>query len=843
MMKPILLTSILVFGLISLSRTQTIQNVTRLSTTQFSPVSGEDFVVADVWGFTDEGREYAVLARTEAGVSIIDVTNPTHPVIAGFVPIAAGGHNLFHAKYYNGYIYTVMRPGPLQIIDARDPYNPTIVKEYSTGFNEAYVIFICDSVAYLADVESSREGVSLIALDISDPVNPVELGTWYRTYHHIFVRNDTLIGFVQKGEVDFLDVSDPSNIQNIYTVENTGSKTHSGWLHDRGELLTIDHELIGGHLALWDVNPLNYSSMLSEYSTATNNVGETSLHHSRWYFDLIYMSYWEDCFRVVDASDPLNLQEVAVYDTIQPNPDALYRGMWGCYPYLPSRNVLVSDPKVGLIVLDYVNDGPGVSRQEIDTTYFYGNIFRGQFSQLNGNPIDTSASYVFYRFSTQNTWQKSKVRTLGVPDSFFFEITLNSQASYLDYYLQLKDNQSQKTRVPGLAPSLDFIRTKIISVGTTIPEIYLSEISDGANAQNAFIEIYNASGQDIDLTLAKIVRCSSGSDNQFNVAYFVFDLDQDEISSPYSTMVPAYGFLIIANGSDRATFESEWGPLPANANFNPGNSNLQIGQGSGTRWVLLVGGNANAFDGTIIDRTPSNIGGENQYARQQTVGNWVVSSNSSDATPGTLANDQSLPVNLITFKAHYTGSGIQLTWETASEFNNLGFQILKRVANHSYALLANYENAPSLKSKGNGALGFRYTFEDTEIITGQHYSYVLQSVSYSGHTVSLDTLTIFTNERMVITNTPIQISSYPNPFNSQTEIFIQLNKEIKTSPQIQIFNLNGRVIKQFKAEPSYSYHLKWDGKDEFSKILPSGIYFLRVKSGLLEHTKKLLLVR
>ncbi len=179
--------AIFVFGLITLSRTQTIQNVTQLSTTQFNPVSGEDFVVADVWGFTDEGREYAVLARTEAGVSIIDVTNPTHPVIAGFVPIAAGGHNLFHAKYYNGYIYTVMRPGPLQIIDARDPYNPTIVKEYSTGFSEAYVIFISDSVAYLADVESSREGVSLIALDISDSVNPIELGTWYRTYHHFLL--------------------------------------------------------------------------------------------------------------------------------------------------------------------------------------------------------------------------------------------------------------------------------------------------------------------------------------------------------------------------------------------------------------------------------------------------------------------------------------------------------------------------------------------------------------------------------------------------------------------------------------------------------------------------------
>lgn len=81
-----------------------------------------------------------------------------------------------------------------------------------------------------------------IVLDISDPVNPVQIGSWWIGYHHIYVRNDTAYGFDFNKGVDVLDLSDPSNILLIKNFPTQLPKTHSGWLHDNGRYLTVDHE-------------------------------------------------------------------------------------------------------------------------------------------------------------------------------------------------------------------------------------------------------------------------------------------------------------------------------------------------------------------------------------------------------------------------------------------------------------------------------------------------------------------------------------------------------------------------------------------------------------------------
>ncbi|WP_457566098.1 choice-of-anchor B family protein [Caldithrix abyssi] len=840
-----LLTILLLF-IVALLKAQTIQNVQRLSTTFFSAVAGEDFIVADAWGFTDEGREFAIVPRTEGGVAIVDVSTPTNPVIASSLPIPAGGHRLYHAKYYDGYIYAVMRPGPLQIIDAHDPYNAQVVNEYANGFSEAYVIFIADTVAYMADVTSTRTNVNLIALDISDPLNPVELGTWYRTYHHIFVRNDTLVGFVQKGEIDFLDVSDPSNIQLIYTITNTGDKTHSGWLNDRGDILSVDHETIGGHLALWNIDPLNTASMISEYSTATNTIGETSLHHSRWYFDLIYMSYWLDGLRVLDASDLNNLNEVAVYDTIQPNPSTMYRGFWGCFPYLPSRNILVSDPQTGLIVLDYVNDGPGIFTNPLDSIRLLGQRLRGEFNQINGSSIDTASSYVYYRFNGQSSWQNSSIKPQGRQDSFFFEINFPPDLRYLDYYLQLQDVNGQKTRAPGLAPFLDFTRVRVQNSGGSIPEIFISEISDGNIATNAFLEIYNASQKTVDLSQAKIVRCLPGSDGRFNSGAYVFDFGGDESFMLYSTTVPAGGFLLVANGSDQTTFESEWGPLPENVHFNPGTSDLQLGTGSGTRWALIQGGNVNRYDGVVIDQTPSNVGGTGQYAYQISSGNWSVSTSASNATPGYLAADQSLPVVLLSFSGRYDGSAVELTWQTASEVNNHGFVILKKEnGDAEYRPAASFETASELKGAGHSSTGRHYRYQDAEVLVHRTYRYILESVSFNGRIQRLDSIEVRTERGEIIISSPLMVRCYPNPFNGKTRISVTFNDKTDQLCELKIFDLNGRCVKTFSPSAALSSPMQfvWDGRDNAYSLLATGLYFLKVRSAKTEKTVKLLLMR
>ena len=56
---------------------------------------------------------------------------------------------------------------------------------------------------------------------------------------------------------------------------------------------------------------------------------------------------------IFNIADPSNPFLAGFYDT-EPNPSAPYswHGAWGVYPLLPSGNVLVSDTKNGLFVLD-----------------------------------------------------------------------------------------------------------------------------------------------------------------------------------------------------------------------------------------------------------------------------------------------------------------------------------------------------------------------------------------------------------------------------------------------------------------------------------------------------------
>ncbi|NOX36037.1 MAG: choice-of-anchor B family protein [Calditrichaeota bacterium] len=457
-----------------------VQIVGFLDLTHLSPGN----TIGNVWGFCRNGREYAVVAITDAGVAIVDVTDPANPVEASFVPKPPNTDRLYYAQPYSkGYVYATMRPGPLQIIDVRDPYNAKEVGLYSQNFTEAYKPWVDElrERLYLIDTQGGPAGVSTIVLDISNPTQPVEVGTYGVGYHHIYVRNDTAYGFHFNKGVDVLDVSDPANIQLIMNFDPLLPKTHSGWLHDNGKYLTVDHEYapgegpdsLGGHLQIWDVSAMPASpTLLGRYYTSTNHTGQASLHHSYWYFDLIYMSYWTEGVRIVDASDPRNPVEVGVYDWEDPNVSGIYRGIWGVFPYLPSRYILASFRTAGLYVLDYNGDGPGIQHTPIDTAKTATSALTGEFTWINGAPIDASASFVYWRSQSGNSWNQTAVQQKS-DSTYSFSIPIAPGISRIEYYIDVADTLGRRTRAPGLAPYLDWYET-FISSDAALPVVMVT---------------------------------------------------------------------------------------------------------------------------------------------------------------------------------------------------------------------------------------------------------------------------------------------------------------------------------------------------------------------------------
>src|SRR3990170_1059194 len=91
--------------------------------------------------------------------------------------------------------------------------------------------------------------------------------------------------------------------------------------------------------------------------------------------------------------------------------------------------------------------------------------------------------------------------------------------------------------------------------------------------------------------------------------------------------------------------------------------------------------------------------------------------------------------------------------------------------------------------------------------------------------------------------------NYPNPFNPTTTIRFEIG--IGGGPQqsvqttLRVYNILGQRIKTLVDEPKSPgiYYQTWDGKDERSEKVASGVYFYQLRAGGYNETKKMVLLK
>ena len=90
---------------------------------------------------------------------------------------------------------------------------------------------------------------------------------------------------------------------------------------------------------------------------------------------------------------------------------------------------------------------------------------------------------------------------------------------------------------------------------------------------------------------------------------------------------------------------------------------------------------------------------------------------------------------------------------------------------------------------------------------------------------------------------PFSFKVSQNPFNRLIIISYQVTDMGNTS--LKIYNPTGQLVKTLVngEQKAGAYKIKWNGKDEEGKPVPSGIYFIKLKAGEFSQTKKLLLLR
>jgi len=89
-------------------------------------------------------------------------------------------------------------------------------------------------------------------------------------------------------------------------------------------------------------------------------------------------------------------------------------------------------------------------------------------------------------------------------------------------------------------------------------------------------------------------------------------------------------------------------------------------------------------------------------------------------------------VDLVNFDAIGYFGKVKLFWKTESELNNIGFNILRSEDGKNYVKI----NSTIIEGLGTSVIGQAYTYEDTDVVNGKTYYYLLEDIEGSGKTTT-----------------------------------------------------------------------------------------------------------
>jgi choice-of-anchor B domain-containing protein len=309
----------------------------------------------DIWGYTDElGNEYALVGARK-GTSIVKITPPTNPIEVAWFPDSVSIWRDLSSWGNYAYVTTEAKAG-LFIIDMNPlpQSTPTTTSFYkgpiTNPWQSAHTLFIDnEGFAYIFGANRGNGGV--IILDVhTDPMNPIEVGTFDNWYvHDGYVRNDTMyLAHIGEGFVSIVDITDKANPMLISTTVTPNNFTHNVWPNDATNVIFTTDETSNSFLTSYDISdPTN----LVELDKIQDLPGSgTVIHNTHIRGNYAISSYYSSGIVVHDISRPTNLVEVGSYDTY-PGISKQTRGCWGAFPFFSSGVVLATDMENGLFIL------------------------------------------------------------------------------------------------------------------------------------------------------------------------------------------------------------------------------------------------------------------------------------------------------------------------------------------------------------------------------------------------------------------------------------------------------------------------------------------------------------
>ncbi len=189
--------------------------------------------------------------------------------------------------------------------------------------------------------------------------------------------------------------------------------------------------------------------------------------------------------------------------------------------------------------------------------------------------------------------------------------------------------------------------------------------------------------------------------------------------------------------------------------------------------------------------------------------------------------DYVVPVELSSFTARAATASVILEWRTASESNNLGFDIERSTDK------IDWQRIGFVQGQGTTSETTRYNFVDTQPPNG-HVYYRLKQMDVDGSVTLSESVCMSMNVPNSFEITLI----YPNPFNASTRINYKLDEQGVVT--VDVFSINGRHITRLFSdiEDAGSHSIYWDATD-----VPTGTYLIKISQAGGVAVKKCLLLK
>ena len=248
---------------------------------------------------------------------------------------------------------------------------------------------------------------------------------------------------------------------------------------------------------------------------------------------------------------------------------------------------------------------------------------------------------------------------------------------------------------------------------------------------------------------------------------------------------------------------------------------------SGT-YVQMMGADS-PFDGFTVTIDGGSGKGESGPAIVDVDGDT-----NNDVVVGDIAGDYSwidangpLPVELTSFEVVRNRGEIVLTWTTASELNNAGFEVQRRST-------GSYETVGWVAGAGTTNEARTYTYTISRSQPGRH-AFRLKQIDFNGaysHSRAAE-ISIALNESFFMTDV------YPNPFNPQATFNLTVARDQQVT--VAVYDMQGRMISllhsgELQAQQPYQFNL--NGSD-----WASGKYMVRAVGEAFETTKMVTLLK